>query len=194
MFEPREEALGQHLKTRVDEALATGSYTHIAIVDADVIVPDDFWTLPDKYPSADIIGTEIVPSSRIYRLWEKTYWAKLKPRIRDCATIYSTIFLNRVEWPLSETPGTILQMKAHVMIHSAVKVIHVQSFSLRHSVKIQLRDGKSRAEIGYPFWKTLLHGVFRLRPVVLYAYTMAKAKNARFVKRVNRWLSWVLEE
>lgn len=174
MFEPREEALGQHLKRRVQVALATGFYTHIAIVDADVTVPDEFWHLCDKYPNADIIGTTVVPSSKIHRVWEKTYRFKLKPRIRDCATIYSTEFLNRVGWPDSETPGTALQQKARITIQSGVKVVHCQDLSLRHSVKIQIRDGRSRARHSYSFWLTLGHSIVRLRPLVLVGYLLEK--------------------
>lgn len=184
VYEPPE-TLSEHLKGRVDTALAQQYYTHIAIIDADVEVPKPFWYLCDHYPDADIIGTTVVPSSRIHRLWEKTYRVKLKPRVRDCATIYSTRFLERVGWPESETPGTVLQQQARIIIHSDVRVIHNQSLSLRHSVKIQLRDGRSRAMVNYPFWKTLLHSIFRVRPLVLYGYASTKLEKYRLLNLIR---------
>lgn len=184
VFEPPE-TLSHHLKERVDLALSQKFYTHIAIIDADVKVPESFWTLCDHYPDADIIGTIVVPSSFTHRVWEKTYWFKLKPRVRDCATIYSTAFLKRVGWPDSETPGTVLQHQARFVVSSNVKVLHYQPLSLRHSVKIQLRDGRSRAVWNYPFWKTLLHSIFRARPLVLYGYLATKVEKHRLLKQIQ---------
>ena len=165
------ETIGSHLKLRVDPML--NRYSHIAIVDADTRVPSSFYELPNTYPTADIIGARtVVATSRIFRTWERlTYWVKLKPRIRGCAVIYSTAFLEQVGgWPLVTTPDTWLEQRAKTKILAPVMVIHEQRFSIRHSIHTQIRDGRSRAELNYPFWMTVLHSLFRVRPFVLFAH------------------------
>lgn len=146
--------------------------THIAVVDRDVSLPSGFYGLPEIYPDADIIGVKVVPSSRVFLVWEMIgFWMELKPRVRDCAVIYKARFLaEQGGFPDSETPGTLLQEKARIIAIADLRAVHNQPFSLKHSVKIQLRDGRSRAKMRYSFWKTLLHSLFRLRPLVLYGY------------------------
>jgi len=145
-------------------------YSHIAVIDKDVEVPAEFFQLPKKY-GQDIIGVHVKPSSRLMQIWEETYRVRLKERFRDCAVIYRTDFLLSVGgFPNVETPGTLLFERALSSIIAPITVIHNQPFSVRHSFKIQLRDGRSRVELGYPFWKTLLHGIVRLRPLVPISY------------------------
>ncbi len=173
------ETLSENLRKQVTPALLS-EYSHVAIVDLDVTVPSEFYSLPEKY-DADIIGVNIVPSSRLYRAWEKaTFWVKFRERVRDAATIYRTDFLTRVGGiPAVETPGTWLLMRTDkTVVAKEVTVIHNQNFSLRHSVKIQIRDGKSRAELHYSLQKTVLHSIFRVRPFVLFSYLYHKARRS----------------
>src|SRR6266571_2104426 len=170
-FKPPE-TLAAHTKQRVDTALGTRFYTHIAIIDRDVTVPDRFYHLAEKWPHADLITVLVDPSSLLMRIWELTYRVKLAERLRGCAVIYNTCFLERVGgWPLVETPDTWLLSRAKITIlDDSVHAVHHQDLDLKHSINSQLRDGRSRAELGYPFWKTLLHSIFRLRPLVLIGY------------------------
>lgn len=174
-FEPPE-TLGHFLKQRINKVL--NEYTHVAVIDRDIFISPAFLDLPDKYPEADIIGAKVKPSSLLHRIWETTYTVKLKPRIRGGAIIYSTAFLTRVGgYPDVTTPDTWLEIHAKLSIGSAVEVIHEQAFDLNHSIQIQIRDGLSRAELNYPLWKTVLHSIVRLRPLVLYAYAKERLRS-----------------
>ncbi len=148
-------------------------YTHFAIIDSDIIVEGDFHKLPLEYSDADIIGVHVIPTSRIYRLWESlTFWVRLGPRIRGCAMILSSDFLKRVggypELPFA--CDTWLLQRSKKSIVSRVKVFHHQPFSLSHAIRRQIRDGQSRSVLRYPSWRTILHSIFRLRPLVLTSY------------------------
>ena len=170
-FEPPD-TLAAWEKRHIQPILLLNTHTHIAIIDLDVTVPEEFYHLHEQYPSVDIIAVKVIPSSPIFRVWENlTFWARLGERFRGCAVIYSTRFLRYVGgWPLVETPDTWLLKRSHLRILAPLQATHNQAFNLSHSIKNQLRDGKSRAQLNYPIWKTILHSIFRLRPIVLFAY------------------------
>ncbi len=171
-FKPPE-TLAKHLKPRIDPFL--DEYTHIAIVDKDIHVPEEFYNLPEQYPSADIIGVDIRPSSRWHRMWEQTYRIRIGQRIRGGAVIYSTEFLKQVGgWPLVMTPDSWLLQRATNAVRSNIRVTHFQPLSFRHSVNIQIRDGRSRAQLKYPLWRTIFHSIFRLRPLVFAGYAFER--------------------
>src|SRR5438445_2287207 len=155
--------------------------THIAVVDKDVVLPQGFYGLPEKYPEADIIGVHVVPSNLVFRYWEKlTFWARLEDRIRDCAVIYAFDFLmEQLGFPVSTTPGTILRRATSRIVVAELEAVHVQPFNLSHSITIQVRDGPSRAEMHYSFWKTLFHSIVRLRPLVFTAYLFYRYRGQR---------------
>lgn len=161
-------------KRHIDPLL--DSYSHIAIVDKDVTVPSEFYESYKKCLDAEIINFEVKPSSRLFWLWERlTYWVRLEPRHRGCAVIYSTKFLKKMGgWPLVRTPDSWLWEHSRFTVNLPITVVHNQSFDWSHSVQTQVRDGKSRAELNYPFWKTILHSIFRLRPLVFLSYVWWK--------------------
>lgn len=176
-FEPPD-TLAAWEKRHVDPLL--DSYSHIAIVDRDVTVDQSFYHLHEKgaCARADIITVDVRPSSYIFDLWERlTFWIRLESRHRGCAVIYNAEFLRSIGgWPLATTPDTVLWQKARFTVSMPVMAVHNQSFNWVHSIHNQLRDGKSRAELDYPFWKTVLHSIFRVRPLVLFAYLREKLK------------------
>jgi len=176
-FEPPD-TLAAWEKRHIDPLL--DSYTHIAIVDRDVTVGDEFYHVHEKCLNADIISVEVHPSSRVFDAWERlTYWVRLEDRHRGCAVIYRTGFLKSVGgWPLVTTPDTWLLSHSRFTVNLPVVAIHNQSFNFAHSIRNQLRDGKSRAELHYPVWKTLLHSIVRIRPLVLLAYLGEKLRAA----------------
>jgi hypothetical protein len=165
------EPYGQYLGRIINPAL--DNYTHFAVIDDDVTVESDFYNLPARFPDADVIGVRVIPTSRVFRIWEKlTFWVRFQTRVRGCAMILRSDFLKRIggypklpfacdTWLLQQSDKTTL---------SEVRAFHHQPFGLRGSAWRQLRDGQSRVVLGYPMWKTALHGIFRLRPLVLIAY------------------------
>lgn len=164
-------------KRHIDPILETDT-THIAILDMDVDAPPEFYEAYKKCLDAEIINFEVRPSSLAFDLWERlTYRIRLEERHRGCAVIYSTQFLRRVGgWPLVTTPDTWLWQHSRFTVNLPIVVVHHQSFNWSHSLSNQLRDGRSRAELHYPFWKTLLHSIFRVRPLVLIAYIWGRLR------------------
>lgn len=173
------ETYAGHVSKKTREILERSpSHTHIAVVDKDIHVDDAFYNLPYKWPEADVIAAKVIPTSLVRNLWEKlTYWARLGARIRGGAVIYSCDFLRRVGGYPAEGPAdTILFSLSKNTVVNEIRAYHTESFSLCHSFRIQVRDGKNRAMIRYPAWKTILHAVFRLRPFVLASYTYHRLK------------------
>ena len=169
------ETLAQNLKKQVDPLIPVTDF--IGVLDADVEPDKRFRDLPERVDDAqnlyDIIAPRVVSSSRVYRFldWFEDHLV-FSARIRGCAVWYNTMFLKRVGgFPLVTTPDTWLRSKSMgTLIVSSCVVVHQQNFSLSHGLSNQWRDGKSRAELGYSFWKTVLHSIFRLRPFVIVSY------------------------
>ncbi len=175
------ETIGHWVGSRVNPFL--DDYTHIAIVDRDVIVDDTFFELPERMSDCDIITVRVVPSSVIFEIWELlTFWLRLeKKRLRGCACIYSTRFLKRIGgYPENSlTPDTWLYQKSRWTYQHPIIAKHLQPFNLRHSIRIQIRTGQSRAETHYSFWKTLAHSIIRARPFVIAAYLYYRYRGRR---------------
>jgi hypothetical protein len=147
-------------------------FSHFLILDSDTVCNFSADDVAEQFGVADVVGFNVVSSSRTFRAWEKmTYWLKLSPRVRGCAMLVSSDFLRRIGgYPSGEFVDTVLLQKSKRTIVAPFKVHHFQRFDLKHSIWRQISDGKFRAELRYPFWKTLLHSVFRGRPFVLLSY------------------------
>ena len=147
-------------------------FSHFLILDSDTTYEFSADNIAEQFGTADIVGFTVVSSSRIFRAWERmTYWLKLSPRVRGAAMLLSSDFLRRIGgYPVGEFVDTILLQKSKRTSVAPFTVYHNQRFDLRHSVWRQISDGKFRAEIQYPFCKTLLHSIFRVRPFVLLSY------------------------
>ena len=168
-FQPPE-TYGGYVSKQVNPHL--DEYSHFLILDSDTssdFSPDD---VARQYGDADIVGFDVVSTSRAFRTWERlTYWLRLTPRVRGAAMLLSSQFLRRIGgYPDSEFVDTILLQKSNRTTVAPIRVYHQQRFDLKHSVSRQISDGKFRADLRYPFWKTLLHSMFRLRPFVFLSY------------------------
>ena len=147
-------------------------YTHFLILDSDTVSNFSADFVAERYGSADIVGFDVISSSRIFRAWEKiTYWLRLAPRVRGAAMLLSSQFLKRIGgYPDNEFVDTILLQKSQRTVVAPIRVYHQQRVSLRHSISRQISDGKFRSDLKYPLWKTLLHSIFRVRPFVFLSY------------------------
>jgi hypothetical protein len=147
-------------------------FSHFLILDSDTTYDFSADSVAEQFGVADIVGFNVVSSSRTFRTWEKmTYWLRLSPRVRGAAMLLSSDFLRRIGgYPNGEFVDTILLQKSKHTIVAPLTVYHNQRFDLKHSVRRQISDGKFRAELRYPFWRTILHSVFRVRPFVLLSY------------------------
>lgn len=168
-FQPPE-TYGGFVSKIVDPSL--DEYTHFLILDGDTVCDFSADDVAEKFGAADIVGFNIVSSSRIFRFWEKTtYWLKLAPRVRGAAMLLSSDFIKRIGgYPNGEYVDTILLQKSKKTVIAPFTVQHNQRFNLKHSIRRQISDGKFRAQLRYPFWKTVLHSIFRVRPFVLLSY------------------------
>jgi hypothetical protein len=147
-------------------------YTHFLILDSDTKSDFSAESIAERYGDADIVGFEVISSSRIFGPWEKmTYWLRIAPRIRGAAMLLSSQFLKRIGgYPDNEFVDTILLQKSSKTVVAPITVYHQQRFDLKHSVSRQISDGRFRANLRYPFWKTLLHSILRVRPFVFLSY------------------------
>jgi hypothetical protein len=168
-FQPPE-TYGGFVSKIVDPILH--DFSNFLILDSDTVCDFSADTVAEQYGAADVVGFNVISSSSIFRLWEKmTYWLKLSPRVRGCAMLLSSDFLRRIGgYPQGEFVDTVLLQKSKRTIVAPFTVHHIQRFDLKHSIWRQVSDGKFRAELRYPFWKTLLHSIFRVRPFVLLSY------------------------
>ena len=156
-------------------------YSHFLILDSDTVCDFSVDNIAQQFGVADIVGFNVISSSRTFRLWEKmTYWLKLSPRVRGCAMLLSSDFLRRIGgYPAGEFVDTVLLQKSKRTVIAPFTVHHIQRFDLKHSVMRQVSDGKFRAELRYPFWKTLVHSVFRVRPFVVLSYVFHRIPRER---------------
>lgn len=147
-------------------------FTHFLVLDSDTVCDFSPDAIAEHFGSADVVGFDVISSSRIFRTWERmTYWLKLAPRVRGCAMLVSSDFLRRIGgYPKGEFVDTILLRESHRTSIAPFSVYHVQRFDLKHSIWRQVSDGRFRAELKYPFWKTLFHSIFRVRPFVVLSY------------------------
>ena len=147
-------------------------YTHFLVIDNDTVSNFSPDRVAEQYGAADVVGFDVVSSSRIFRAWEQTtYWLKLAPRVRGAAMLLSSQFLKRIGgYPNDEFVDTILLQKSRQTVIAPIRVYHQQRFDLRHSVSRQISDGKFRAKLQYSFWRTLFHSIFRVRPLVFISY------------------------
>ena len=61
-------------------------FIHLLILDSDTVCDFSVDNIAKQFGVADIVGFNVISSSRTFRLWEKmTYWLKLSPHVRGCA-------------------------------------------------------------------------------------------------------------
>jgi len=61
-------------------------FSHLLILDSDTVCDFSVDNIAKQFGVADIVGFNVISSSRTFRLWEKmTYWSKLSPHVRGCA-------------------------------------------------------------------------------------------------------------
>ena len=177
-FQPPE-TYGGYVSKQVNPYL--DEYSHFLILDSDTssdFSPDD---VAQRYEYADIVGFEVISTSKIFRIWERlTYWLRLAPRVRGASMLLSSQFLKRIGgYPDNEFVDTILLQKSSRTVIAPIKVYHNQRFDLKHSISRQISDGKFRADLKYSLWKTLLHSVFRVRPFVFLSYAFHRISRKR---------------
>jgi len=174
---------------------------YYAIVDADVMLDRDYFEKTTAKFNDKIIGVSgrmvtMSPGSlgKLMRLWERTYYfSPFKTRLpAGCGLLVKKRFLDEIGgFEDLPAPDTYLHQKAlerglEFAIVKDTKVYHRRKLTLRGIIHTQIDYGKRRRKLGIPFWKTLLHALFRMRPFVLYGWFKGKRlKKRNYRKAAN---------
>ena len=172
------------------ESLQTGllhaSGEYISIVDADIVVPEDFFEKLLPLLKGDVVSVSAVvetyPSTlinSIYRAWERAReLAPLGREPRGAARVVLRKVLHEVGgFGDVPTPDTDLDVKIQrrgyrSLYFKGVRVWHIREISLKKIVSGQINSGVARYQLGVGFLRTLGHSIFRLRPFVACAWAV----------------------
>lgn len=155
----------------------------LVVVDADMALPPSFLqrVLARLNGGASVSALAVTDPrrgilNRLVSLWEKTYRVTLGDQPRGgCRAIslkaLSEVggFHDTVAWDTDldmrlRKAGYVSRMDRHVV------VLHRRKMTVRGSISYQINAGKYRRELGVGAVRTVLHGIFRLRPFVIYGY------------------------
>jgi glycosyltransferase involved in cell wall biosynthesis len=166
----------------IGRANATGGV--IAIVDADILVPDSFLekttTLCLEWASVSaLVRTD--PSrglmNRFVSFWERSYLlTPLGREGRGGARSISIRALSKVGGfrdvmaPDTDLDIRLRQRGEKVKMDTSIVALHLRRMSLARSVFYQIKAGEARRQLGISPLRTLLHSIGRLRPFVFYGY------------------------
>lgn len=157
-----------------------------AIVDADVVLePNYFEILLKAIKEEDAcIGGKILTRCRtlvckFLSIWERTHAISPWRRPRGCALLIRREILDRLGgFADVPAPDTYVQEQA-LKIGYKVRVIkkavayHTRETTIKRSAKVQFQTGIARYVQGIGPVRTFLHGIIRLRPLVILGYFYA---------------------
>ena len=162
-------------------AEATGEY--IAIVDADMVVEEQYFAkVLDAFKDpgvASVSGRVITEGStlfnRLYSLWERTYDLFGSRRPRGGNRVFRADVLRKIGFRDVIAPDTDLDLRMpgdKVYLDNALSY-HIREITLRKCIRGQISSGKARRQLHISFFRTLLHGILRLRPFVIVGYIIS---------------------
>ncbi len=172
------------ISENLEIARARASGAGFVIVDADMVVPNDFLEklLPELGEFAAVSALARTDPSqgllnKLVSLWERTY--RIAPggiQPRGGARAISKQDLDRIggfrdvfAWE-TDVDNRLRELGRKVKLDRSVSVLHRRRMTVRRSVSYQIQAGRARRELGVSASRTLLHSVFRLRPFVIYGY------------------------
>ncbi|MBS7641985.1 glycosyltransferase [Candidatus Bathyarchaeota archaeon] len=181
-------------KNSYAESLQTGflnsSGKYISIVDADIILPENFFKEMLPLIRGNIASVsarvETYPSTLLNRIiyaWEKTH--EITPfgrEPRGAARVIRREVLHEIGgFKDTSAPDTDLDIRLRKLGYRSIYmhkvfVWHIRENTLMKVVRGQLSSGDARYDLGVGFMKTLAHSVFRLRPLVICGWIIKKLK------------------
>ncbi len=169
-----------------------------AVVDADIVLDKDYFArvlpaldTPRIASASGILITNPLHQtlySSAYRAWERNYRVGLNVAAWGASRVYKMEPLLKVGgFKDFASPDTELDMRLTLQgfrhnIVSEAKAYHIRELSIENSLKGQIKLGMSRNELGVQLWKTILHGIFRLRPALIAGHVIA-ALGKKWAKR-----------
>lgn len=176
---------------------------YFGIVDADVILPPNYFNYilycmkRDELTCASgrVVDKPKRMVNRLIALWKRfnLRFSPLGKRPRGCALVIRRKLLDEIEgFADVSAPDTYVQNEAlkrgyKIKLIDEIDVKHVRDEPFRKILKKQFQTGVARCELETPFLRTLLHGVFRLRPLVILGHTYAYYKK----DKVN-FILWIV--
>lgn len=174
--------------------LANSSGEFVSVVDADIVVPRDFFTrmLPlfgrarVASASARVLTYPSTTLNRIISVWEKTH--ELTPYGREprgaARVMRREALLNVGGFKDRAAPDTDLDIRLRrmgyeVVYNRDVTVWHMRDITLSKVVRGQIASGIARYELNVSFMRTLAHATFRLRPLVVCGWMMGMLRGGR---------------
>jgi glycosyltransferase involved in cell wall biosynthesis len=177
-------------KKSYSESLQTG-YLHakgvyVSIVDADVMVPIDFFRKLVPLVKGDVVSVaaDVVTFpdtfwNRMMYAWEKTHdVAPLGREPYGAARVFLKKALDEIDgFHDVPTPDTDIDLrfaeKGYRSIGvSSVKVYHLRRMSLRTMVGGQINSGRGRYVLDRGFLRTIGHSILRFRPLVICGWLL----------------------
>lgn len=172
------------------ESLQSGylqaSGEHISIIDADVVVPSDFFEklIPMINDRIVSVSAQIVtfPHSFwncVVYAWEKTYrFSPFGRNPRGAARVILKRALDEVNgFSDVPAPDTSLDLKLRQrgfmsVLSDNMRVWHIRDITLDKTVNGQLNAGRGRYILGVSFIRTVGHAIFRFRPFTICGWLM----------------------
>jgi len=178
------------------ESLQTGYLhtkgTYISIIDADIVVPADFFRelVPLVKGDTVSVGAHVVtyPSTfwnRMMYAWEKTHdVAPLGRKPYGAARVILRKALDAINgFHDVPTPDTDIDLHfAQKGYKSAgvpsVKVCHLRRLSLGKMIGGQINSGRGRYVLGLGLLRTVGNSIFRLRPLVICGWLLERQRHS----------------
>lgn len=172
------------------ESLQSGylqaSGEHISIIDADVVVPSDFFEklIPMINDRIASVSAQIVtfPHSfwnRVVHAWEKTHrFSPFGRNPRGAARVIFKLALDEVDgFGDVPAPDTSLDLKLRQIgfmsvLSDDMRVWHIRDITIDKTVKGQINAGRGRYLLGVSFIRTVGHAIFRFRPFTICGWLM----------------------
>ncbi|MGQ9514426.1 MAG: glycosyltransferase [Thermoproteota archaeon] len=152
----------------------------IAIVDADMRVEQDYFrkviaafTNDTSSASGRVVTEPSTIFNRIYSLWERTYdilGAGRTPRGGN--RVYRGDELRKVRFLDTIAPDTDVDLRMcgkKTYLQDALSY-HMREITIGKCIRGQINSGRARRQLHFPFWRTLLHSIVRIRPFVIIGY------------------------
>jgi glycosyltransferase involved in cell wall biosynthesis len=167
---------------------SSGKYVYI--IDADIVVPSNFFKRTLSLVNEKVVSVSAsvrtYPSTlinKIYSAWEKTYEITPFGRSpRGAARVILRRALYEVggfrDVPAPDTDLDIrLKKKGYVSLYcNKVYVWHIREITLKKAINGQISAGISRYILRISFVQTLMHSIFRFRPLVIYGWILGWRK------------------
>jgi glycosyltransferase involved in cell wall biosynthesis len=163
---------------------AAGKY--VAIIDADIVVPRDFFAklVPVVSNSIASVSAQVAtyPQNFLNRLiyaWEQTYeLAPLGRKPRGAARVILKRALDEVGgFNDALAPDTDLDMRltkeGYKSVYSRVVTVwHIRNLTVDKIIRGQIAAGRARYALGTGIVKTMAHAIFRFRPFIIGGWLM----------------------